>query len=461
MKKILTTLFLGIVVSSCMVGPKYRRPKLDPAPSYTNKNEFVTDRDSVLNLKWFRLFGDEVLVNLIDTALKNNLDIKIAIARIEEGRALYGFSKADLFPQIGYSLSASSTNTSNEIGQGEVDTRSTYEALGNVSWEIDIWGKIRHANRAALNQLLASMEARKAIQSTLISDVASLYFQLRDFDNRLEIAQNTVLSRQDYYDKMKSRFEGGDISELDLLQSEQQLRDAQAAVPNFERQVAFTEHALNVLLGQRTLPIMRGIKNLDQPLAPIIPTGLPSTLLEQRPDVKFAEFNYVTEVERIGVAQALRFPALSLTGYLGTATSDLSTITDGSALTSNITASLLGPIFNFGKNVRRVAAQRKVAEQSMYRYVRSYLVALADVENSLVAIRTFQTEYEARQLQSEAAQKNLELSRARYDNGFTSYLEVLIAESNLFSASLAASAVRAQQLSASVTLYRSLGGGWE
>lgn len=460
MKKILYTLLIGLTASSCMIGPKYSRPKLDTASSYVNKNEFVTEEDSVLNLKWFNLFGDKVLISLIDTALKNNLDLKIAIARIEEGRALYGFSKADLYPKIGYSLGASSTNLSNEIGLGEITTSPNYQALGNISWEIDIWGKIRHSNRAALNQLLASIEGKKAVQSTLVSDVASLYFQLRDFDNRLEIARNTVISRQDYYEKMKARFNGGDISELDLLQSEQQLRDAQAAIPSFERQVAFTEHALNVLLGQRTLAITRGTKNFDQPEAPIIPAGLPSTLLEQRPDIKLAEYFYIAEVERIGVAQAQRFPSLSLTGYLGAASSELSVLTAGSAVTSNIAGTLLGPIFNFGKNIRRVEAQRKVAEQSLYRYINTYLIALADVEDALVAIRTFQTEYKARQLQADAASKNLNLSRARYDNGFTSYLEVLIAESNLFSASLSASSVRAQQLSASVTLYRSLGGGW-
>jgi outer membrane protein, multidrug efflux system len=460
MKKLLI-LLLSITVSGCLVGPKYSRPKLDPAPSYVNENEFVTEQDSILNLKWFKLFGDEVLIGLIDTALKNNLNLKIAIARIEEGRALYGFAKADLFPKIGYSIHAGQNNVSDEIGLGKVDPSASYQALGNVSWEIDVWGKIRHSNRAALNQLLASIEGKKAVQSTLVSDVASLYFQLRDFDNRLDIAQRTVQSRQDYYDKMKSRFQGGDISELELLQSEQQLRDAQAAVPNFQRQIAFTEHALNVLLGQRTLSINRGLTNIDQPQAPVIPSGLPSTLLEQRPDVRLAEYVYAAEVERIGVAQALRFPSLSLTAVLGAASSDLSTLTGGGAVTSQITGGLLGPIFNFGKNIRRVEAQRKVAEQSMYSYVNTYLIALADVENSLVAVQTFRTEYEARQLQFNAAQKNLELSRARYDNGFTSYLEVLIAESNLFSASLSASSVRAQQLSASVTLYRSLGGGWE
>jgi outer membrane protein, multidrug efflux system len=457
MKKVLFLFLSALMVSGCMVGPKYHRPKMDPAPTYVNKNEYISDADSVLNLKWFKLFGDDVLIGLIDTALKNNLNLKIAIARIEEGRAQYGFSKADLFPKIGYIAAASSSNVTGEPG---INSASNFIAVGNVSWELDVWGKIRHSKRAAFNQMLASVEGKKTIQSTLVSDVASLYFQLRDFDNRLEIANNTVISRQDYYDKMKARFNGGDISEMELLQSEQQLRNAQAAVPNFERQVAFIEHSLNVLLGQRTTSIPRGLKNFDQPQAPIIPAGLPSTLLEQRPDIKTAEYNYVADVERIGVAEALRFPSLSLTGYLGGISDDLSSITSPEAATSNISARLLGPIFNFGKNIRRVDVQRKVAEQSMYRYINTYLGALADVENSLVAIRTFRTEYEARQLQSEAARKNLELSRARYDNGFTSYLEVLTAENGLFDASLAASSVRAQQLSSSVTLYRSLGGGW-
>lgn len=461
MKKILFTLLLAVTVSGCLVGPKYHRAKLDKPASYQNKNEYVTDQDSILNLKWFKLFGDQVLISLIDTALRNNLNLKVAIARIEEGRALYGVSKADLFPAIGYTARTASKNISDEVGLGTINNKQNYLALGNVSWELDIWGKIRHSNRAAYNQLLASEEGKKAVQSTLVSDVASLYFQLRDFDNRLEIARSTVVSRQDYYDKMKARFNGGDISELDLLQSEQQLRDAQASVPNFERQVAITEHALNVLLGQRTLTIPRGLKNAEQPLAPVIPAGLPSTLLEQRPDIRLAEYSYMTEVERVGITQAMRFPSLSLTGYAGALSSDLSQLAEPGAATYNITAQLMGPIFNFGKNVRRVEAQKKVAEQSMYKYVNTYLTALADVENSLVGIQTLQTEYAARQQQTEAARKALDLSRARYDNGFTSYLEVLIAENNLFSASLTTSSVRAQQLTSSVTLYRALGGGWE
>lgn len=461
MKKIIIGICSGLLMTGCLVGPKYSRPDVKPDNAFTNTNFLVTEQDSVLNLSWFKLFGDEVLIALIDSALKNNLNLKIAIARIEEERALYGFSKADLFPQIGYTAKAARVNTSDEIGFGEIPATNTYEAVGNLSWEIDIWGKIRHANRAAFNQLMASVEAKKAVQSTLISDVASLYFQLRDFDNRLLIAQNTVTSRKDYYDKMKARFEGGDISELDLLQSEQQLRDAEAAVPSFERQVAFTTHALNVLTGQKTSPINRGLRNVEQPDAPIIPVGLPSTLLEQRPDVKLAEYSYMASVERIGVAQALRFPSFSLTAIFGAASNDLSTFTSGSAVTSQLAGGMMGPIFNFGKNVRRVEARKKAAEQDMYRYINTYLVALADVENSLVAIQTFQTEYNARQLQQIAAQRNLELSRARYDNGFTSYLEVLVAESNLFNASLAASSLRAQQLSATVTLYRALGGGWQ
>lgn len=461
MKRIILPLLSGIILTGCLVGPNYHRRKVAVQPSFINTNPLVSDRDSVLNLKWFKLFGDQVLIGLIDSALKNNLDLRTAIARVEQSRALYGFAKADLFPAIGYVGKAGTTNQSNLIGLGNQPGVSSYQALGNISWELDVWGKIRRSNRAALNQMLASLETRKAIQSTLVSDVASLYFQLRDFDNRLIIARSTLQSRQEYYDRMKERFKGGDISELDLLQSEQQLREAQAAIPNFSRQIAFTEHALNVVMGKPTVAIPRGLTNFDQPESPVIPSGLPSTLLNQRPDVRQAEYNLVAEVERIGAAQALRLPSFSLTGAAGIASTELSNLTTGDAFTTNLFGNLLGPIFNFNKNVRRVEAQKKSAEAALYQYQKTYLVALADVENSLVATQTFRTELEARQQQLDATRKNLQLSRARYDEGYTSYLEVLIAETNYFNAALATSAVRAQQLTSTVTLYRSLGGGWE
>ncbi|NJN42228.1 MAG: efflux transporter outer membrane subunit [Flammeovirgaceae bacterium] len=352
MKGFISLIALAMIVSGCLVGPKYNRPELELESSFVNKNEFVTELDTINNLKWFELFGDEVLISLIDTALRNNLDLKIAIARIEENRAMYGFTKADLFPKFGYDFSASGRQLSDQVRDQtnlQQNNLSTYQGFGTLSWEIDLWGKIRHSKRAALNQLLASEEGKKAVQSTLVSDVAAQYFQIRDFDNRLKIAQRTVISRQEYYDKMKARFEGGDISELDLLQSEQQLRDAQAAIPAFQRNVAFSEHALNVLLGQSTKPILRGLENADQPEAPVIPSGLPSTLLMQRPDVRLAEFTYMAEVENIGVAQALRFPSLSLTGAFGVASTDLTSFFSGSAVTSSIAGSLMGPIFEFGK----------------------------------------------------------------------------------------------------------------
>ncbi len=461
MKKFSTLLFIGVFAGGCMVGPNYQRPTTESQDSYVNKSEYISEQDSILNLKWFDLFEDDVLIGLIDTALKNNYDLKIAIARVEQSRALYGFSKADLFPAIGYGVQGGTTNLSDNTFLGEIPAQSNYQLLGNVSWEIDVWGKIRRSNRAAYNELLASMEGQKAVQSTLVSDVASLYFQLRDFDNRLEISRSTLISRQEYYHKMNERFNGGDISELDLLQSEQQLREAEASIPFFERQVAFIAHALNVLLGKSTSPVSRGLTNLEQPEPPIIPAGLPSTLLSQRPDLRQAEYLFMAEVERIGVSQALRFPSFSLTGYLGVSSSELSNITASGSMTSSIIGSAMGPIFNFGKNKRRVDAQRKAAEAAQYQYQKTLLTALADVENSLVAIQTFRTESSARQLQLAAAERNLQLSRARYDEGYTSYLEVLIAESNLFNAALSASSVRAQELSATVTLYRSLGGGWQ
>ena len=461
MKRIILFFTFCLTLSGCMMGPNYKRTTLPAQEEYLNKSSWVNAQDSIVNLKWFSLFQDSTLIRLIRTGLRNNLDLKIAIARVEQSRALYGMSKADLFPALGYNVKAGPTNQSDLIGFGKVPTTWNYQVLGNVSWELDVWGKIRRSNRAALNQVLAANEAQHAIQSTLVSDIAGLYFQLRDLDNRIDIAKNTLKSRQEYYNKMKERFEGGDISELDLLQSEQQLREAQASIPSFERQLAITEHTLNVVLGQPTQSIERGYKNLDQPESPIIPTGLPSQLLTNRPDIRLAEYNYIAETERIGVAQALRLPSFSLTGFLGVASNDLSTITTSNAITTSLIGTALGPIFNFGKNLRRVESQKKATEIAFSQYQKSYLVALAEVENALVAIQTYRTELSARQQQYLAAQKNLALSKERYDAGYTSYLEVLIAESNMFNAGLATSAIKAQQLNATVTLYRALGGGWE
>jgi multidrug efflux system outer membrane protein len=290
--------------------------------------------------------------------------------------------------------------------------------------------------------------------------VASLYFQLRDLDNRLEFAKRTVKSRTEYLSLITSRFKGGDVSELDMLQADQQLQVAIATQNSLTRGLNFTERSMNVLLGQVPQSIPRGFANTDHKSIPLIPEGLPSTILEQRPDIRQAEFTLQAETERIGMTQAMRFPSLNLTGFLGFASGDLSTLlTDANAL-GTASATVLGPIFNFGANKRRVDVQRKAAEIAANNYVNTYISALGEVENALVSVQTYTNEYEARKHQAAAASKTLMLSQERYNNGYTDYLEVLVAESAMFESELQASVTKAEQLTSYIRLYRSLGGGW-
>lgn len=459
MKRYLLTIgVVSLFLPGCLVGPKYVAPDMPPVETYNNANEYIDTTQEIVNLQWFDLFKDSVLTALIDTALSNNYDLRIAVARIEQSNALYGFIKADQYPVFGYSVGAGRTNPSNV--PNVTDGYNNFNLTGTVGWEIDLWGKIRHAKKGAYNDYLATIEARKAIQTQLVSDVASLYFQLRDVDNKILITQRTIASRQESYNILSEQFAKGYIAQLDVFQVEQLLREAEAALPNFERQRTYLEQAIDVLIGRPSNLIARGIDNAQQPLPPAIPSGLPSSLLQQRPDVKAAEYAYVAEHERIGVAVAQRYPTFSITGVLGLASPDVGNLLSGDAVSSDLFGGLMGPIFNFGKNKRRVEYQKKEAEVAMYTYQQAYISALAEVESALVACSTYKTENEARIQQANAAAGGLTLSQARYDNGYVSYLEVLDSQRSLFNSELAVSTVKQQQLNAYVQLYKALGGGW-
>lgn len=449
-KLIFSAVILLAILSSCMVGKKYTRPAIETPTAWNEQNKYINTPDSVTNLKWFQIFNDPVLNNLIDTALRYNYDLANAALRIEQARASYGIAKADLLPSFGYNAGAS-LNT---------HTSESFNIVATASWEIDFWGKLRHAKRAAYAQILASEEGLKTVTTTLISDVATYYFLMRDLDNRLAIAQRTVISRTEYFNLIDARFKGGDVSELDKLQADQQLQLAIATVNSVKRQLSFTERSLNILLGQTPKAIARGLENADQQNIPVIPAGLPSTLLDQRPDIKQAEFFLEAETERIGVTQAMRFPSISLTGFLGLASADLTSLFTDASFAGNAAAGILGPIFNFGANKRRVEIQKYQAQIAANSYVNKYIAALGEVEDALVSVQTYGEEYEARKRQAESAGKSLKLSQERYNSGYTDYLEVLIAESSMLDSELQASQIRAQQLSSYIYLYRALGGGW-
>jgi multidrug efflux system outer membrane protein len=450
LKIVVLLLILALLPVGCLVGPKYAKPEDQNATNFRNGAATIDTLQSVVNVKWFDLFNDEVLKGLINKGLANNYDMRIAMARIERTRAELGYTKPDLLPAIGYGA----TVNSNE------KAFIPSNASANLSWELDFWGKIRHENRAVQNELLASEEGRKVILSNLVSDIAVSYFQLRDFDNRLIVAEKTLESRQKGYDIINQRFKAGYVSEVDLLQIEQQVAVAEATIPAIQRQITFLENTISILIGQAPAPIERGKTNIELQVANTIPVSIPSILLKNRPDVNQAERLYMASNERIGVAQAMRFPSFNIAALAGFANSSVSHLFDSSSYLQNASASVVGPIFNFGKNKRRVEIYRQIAEESRLNYQKICITAVAEVEQSLQDVKKYKEEWAARNKQVLAARKNLELSEARYYNGYVSYLEVLQAQSSLFNAELSFSELTQNQLSSMIQLYRALGGGW-
>jgi multidrug efflux system outer membrane protein len=449
-KIIVIILTLAILPVGCLVGPKYQKPEGQNSEAYQNGVASTDSSATVVNVKWFDLFNDAVLKGLINKGLENNYDMKIAMARIERTRAELGYTKADLLPAIGYS----GTVNSNE----KVFTPSN--ASATLSWELDFWGKVRHENRAVQEELLASEEGRKVILSNLVSDIAVSYFQLRDFDNRLLVSQNTLETRKKAYEIINQRFVAGYVSEVDKVQIEQQVAIAEATIPAIKRKITNLENTISILIGQAPGSIERGKTNMELQVANNIPVSIPSILLKNRPDVNQAEMTYKAANERIGVAQAMRFPSFNIAALAGFANNDVSSLFNNSSYLQNASASVAGPLFNFGKNKRRVQIYRQIAEESKLNYQKTCIVALSEVEQSLQNVRTYKEEWTARNRQVVAARKNLELSNARYYNGYISYLEVLDIERSLFDAELSLSELTQNQLSSMIQLYRALGGGW-
>ncbi len=328
-----------------------------------------------------------------------------------------------------------------------------------MSWEIDIWGKFRRASASARAELFASEYGLRTVQLSLVADVVNTYYVLLDFHQRLAISRNTLKSRLKSLDIIQQRFDKGIIPELDLNQAQIQKEIAAAAIPAFQRSIAQTENALSILIGQLPESIETGADLVSQTLPPDIPTGLPSTLLQRRPDLLETMYLLKAQTENIGIAEALRFPAITLTGTLGVASTDLAGLTSSGGFWS-VGAGLLGPIYNFDKNIRRVDIEKALTKQVRYQYENTVLNAFREVEDALVGIETYKRQIAAVGSQLKAAKNANMLSNERYDKGFSSYLEVLETERSLFNVQLQYSELKQRYLNAYVDLYKALGGGW-
>jgi len=445
-----------IYIEGCKVGPNYQKIEVPAETSY-RYNTSTTEADTILNIRWWELFKDPVLDTLIRVALEQNKDVLIAASRIEQARAKLGFTKADAWPKIDYQGSYSHGNVMQ--GQQLGTESSTIFAGASLSWELDFWGKYRRANESERANLLATEYGYRSVQMGLITTVASSYYQLLDYKMRLEISEKTLGMRDSSLWIIEQRFDKGIIAQIDVNQAEIQQAIAAASVPLYERSVGQTENALSVLLGINPGSIMAGDNLMNQPLPDTIPTGLPSILLERRPDILQAEQNVVSQNALIGVAVAQRFPSISLTGVLGVASNDFSSLFNGGAAWS-VGANLLGPLFHFNKNKRRVEIERAKTEQTVFAYEKTVINAFREVEDALIGIETLKKELVARSNQMNAAVNARDLSAQRYDKGVTSYLEVLETQRSAFDAELLYTNTLQQLFSSYINLYNALGGGW-
>ena len=449
------------IIDACKVGPKYKTPDshIDSTAVYRYDSLQLVMTDSVLNIKWWELFQDPILDTLINIGLKENKDILIASTRIEQARSAVGIAKADYWPKFGYQAGAMRGNVFQGMPTEGGNSSNMFTGFGTLSWELDFWGKFRRSTESAKASLVASEYGRRTVQIGLISQIVGTYYTLLDFRWRLEISKYTLQLRQESLDIIQERYNEGIIPEIDVNQAQIQRAIAAAAVPEYERRVAQTENALSILLGRNPGPIMLGAELEDQILPPDIPVGLPSMLVTRRPDILQSEELLRAQNAQIGVAVAQRFPAISLTGLLGVASPEISSLTANGAAWS-VGASLLGPLFEFGKNKRRVEIERYKTEQVLYEYERTVITAFQEVEDALVEISTFKDELQFRQDYVDAALNARNLSKERYDKGVTSFLELLESERQAFEAELSFSETTQRLFNGYTKLYKALGGGW-
>ncbi|MGR8952051.1 MAG: efflux transporter outer membrane subunit [Gammaproteobacteria bacterium] len=448
---------LAALLAGCFkIGPDYQKPQIETPQTWRFAEQ---DAKNTSNLPWWEQFGDPVLNRLVERGIRNNLDLKIAIANVERFMGLYGATRADLFPQIfgsGAYLREQPSSLGEDIDRSERDNVS----LGaSMQWEIDIWGKLRRAKEAAQADLLSQEAVKRGVILSLASAIAQTYVQLRTFDKDLEITRDVVEAlRRDLHIR-RVRFEEGYTSELEVTQAESEYERRSAFIPFYEQSIAQTEHALNVLLGENPGPIERGL-SFDQLKMPAVPAGLPSELLTRRPDIEEAEQLLIAANARIGVARGLYFPQISLTGDVGQISAQVGSLFVPGANFWTVGSALLTPIFTAGKIAGQVQASEGVQQAALANYQRTIINSFREFEDALVAGIKTHKRIEKQGQRVTAVESYYKLSRRRYDEGYSDYLTVLDAVRNLFDAQIDLIQARSENLSATIALYRAMGGGW-
>jgi outer membrane protein, multidrug efflux system len=457
------------LLTGCTVGPNYHRPAIDTpktfrAPSPTPTSEAA----SLADLKWWEVFKDEKLQELERTALTQNYDLRDAAARVVAARANLGITRSNQFPNLDATADIStirfSRNGATPLPKSFVPNQNrTFggATLNLLSFELDIWGRLRRATEAARANLLSSEENRKAVQITLVSDVASAYFSLRELDYQLEISQRTLATRRESLDLIKNRQTGGVATLLDLRQGEQLVYTAAETIPTLQQQIEQTENQISLLLGKNPGDVIRGRSLTEQDMPPDVPPGLPSALLERRPDIRAAEQNLIAANAQIGVAKAAYFPQISLTGYLGGQGTQLSSLFSGPSSVWSFVPQVTQPIFTAGRLKSNVKLQEALRDSALIQYEKTIQTAFTEVSNALIAHQRIRESRAQQELLVAALQDRTRLAYVRYRGGVDTLLNALDSDRDLFQAELTLSQIRLNELDSVVQVYKALGGGWE
>jgi len=453
-------LALAAALGGCMIGPDYFRPRVEAPQAYRYAGKEARD---LADTEWWKQFGDPVLDELIDEALANNNNVRIAAASVQSATAVITQVRAGLFPQVGYQGTGTRERFPEPGGPLVAavvpNPETAYQALLGASWEIDLWGRIRRLSEAARANALATEEARRGVVLSLVASVASTYLQLRSLDYQLELAKRTLATYAESVRLFELQFKYGQISMVTVQQARSQYETAGAAIPQIERDIALTENGICILLGRNPGPVKRG-RMLTALALPGLPAGLPSQLLERRPDIAQAEQQLIAANAQIGAARAQYFPTISLTGSFGYASGQLSNLFTGAARTWSFAGALAGPIFTGGLIGGQVAQAEATQQAALANYQAVIQSAFADVENALVSRQKLTEQVAAEARRVTALSEYARLAMLQFVGGYTDYLTVLNAQQQLFPAELSHAQNLGQSYNAIVNIYKSMGGGW-
>jgi multidrug efflux system outer membrane protein len=451
---------LGLLLAGCAVGPNNKRPETVPVPqSWRDTSQALKD-SSFANVPWWTVLGDTTLQGLVRIALRENRDLHIALGRVNEARALLGIQRFEMYPQINIQGRVGHSNGADSLLSGVSSNELGFLGV-SLNWELDLWGRLRRLNESAKAALLASEEGRRGVILIVVSEVARAYLELLDLDAQVAIADSSVSIRRQSLDLARSRFKGGLTSELDVSQGENALAVAEGTLARTLRFRSQKENELSVLLGRPPGNLPRGLPLNQQQFPNVIPAGLPSQLLERRPDIRQAEEQLHAANARIGAAIAALFPTISLTAAGGSASDDIGNLFKTGTGFFNIAANLLQPIINSGRNHKQIAAERARTEAAVGQYERTVLIAFEEVEDGLVSVQRLREEADAATRAATAARRSVVLAGKRYEGGVDNYLNLLDAQREQLDAELQESALQREQRVAVVRLYRALGGGWD